>query len=207
MEKEEMEFKFEGLTFLEEGEYTKKTDVVEKITKEITKELKPTETKETLLQEISNYVKDLKYVGHKSEIFRKRTASEILESGLVTGCTDTALCFIVLARTLGIPTRYVETFNKEWLEDVKKDLNNIQAHVFVDILGDTQWKAYETKRGFTKDNKYTMSGRDYIVIGKGLDFTSVYIKENGGYRKKPLNLQSIDEQKKIIKLYDKKVLT
>ena len=83
----------------------------------------------------------------------------------MTGCTDTALAFIVLAREFGIPTRYVETFDDEWLQD--RNSNEIQGHIFVDILVDGQWRPYEPQKGFTRDNEYTMNGRTYIEIGKG----------------------------------------
>ena len=52
------------------------------------------------------------------DIFRKRTDSQILEDGFVTGCIDSALAFITLARASGIPAKYVETISKKWVGDL-----------------------------------------------------------------------------------------
>lgn len=65
----------------------------------------------SIYKNISFFLKTLKSEKHMSKIFRKRKASEILESNFETGCTDRALVFISLARSCGIPTKYVETIN------------------------------------------------------------------------------------------------
>jgi hypothetical protein len=182
----------EDLTFLEEGKYTARANLVRNISEELKQSTR------TLWDAVSRYIANLKQDNSdKGDVFRKRTASEILESGYVTGCTDTALAFIVLARELGIPTKYVETFDEQGLQDT--NAKRIQGHIFVDILVDGQWKAYEPKKGFTGDNNYSMNGRRYIEVGKGLDFSEVYIKENGIYRPKPTNLQSLDEAVMVFK--------
>jgi transglutaminase-like putative cysteine protease len=182
----------EDLTFLEEGEYTARTYLVRSIAGELK------ESKRTPWGAVSGYVAGLRHDNSdKGNLFRKRTASEILESRYVTGCTDTALAFIVLARELRIPTRYVETFDADWLQDT--NANGIQGHIFVDVLSNGQWRVYEPKNGFTKDNNYTMNGRKYVEVGKGLDFSAVYIKENGVYRPQPTNLQSLDEAIRVFK--------
>ncbi len=182
----------EDLNFLEEGEFTKKDDLV----REIAGELK--QSTRTPWGAVSGYVANLKCDdSDKDNIFRKRTASEILESGYVTGCTDVALAFIVLARELGIPTKYVETFDEKWLEDTS--IKGIQGHIFADIFVNEHWRSYEPKEGFTLNNKYCLDGHKFKEVGKGLDFSSVYIKENGIYRPKPINLQSLDEAIRIFK--------
>ncbi|GEM_PF-2973613 len=176
----------EDLTFLEDGEYTTRSNVIRSISEELKQSTR------TPWGAVSGYVADLRYDNYnKDNAFRKRIASDILESGYVAGCTDVALAFIVLARELGIPTRYVETFDEKWLQDT--NAHGIQGHIFVDVLVDGQWKAYEPKKGFTKDNNYTMNGRRYIEVGKGLDFSGVYIKENGVYRPEPTSLQSLEQ--------------
>ncbi len=182
----------ENLTFLEEGEYTAKTNLVRNIVNELAQSTR------TPWGAASGYITELRDDdSDKEKVFRKRTASEILKSGYVTGCTDTAVAFIALARELGIPTRYVETFDAEWLRNANAD--GIQGHIFVDVLVDGQWRAYEPKKGFTKDTDYTMNERRYIEVGKGLDFAGVYIKENGVYRPEPTNLQSLDEAIRLFK--------
>ena len=146
---------------------------------------------------LDNHLLQITYDGsddkkRRSE-FRKRTASEILKSGYSNGCTDDALAFIALARELGIPTKYVETFDQEWLSN--PNTNQIFGHVFVDVLVDGNWRAYDPRSGFTSNNEYTRYGKTYAEIGKGLDFSEVFIRENKGYRTEPLNLdlQTLDK--------------
>jgi len=176
----------ENLTFLEDGKYTTRTELVKNIAEEIKSSTRNT------FGALSGYVVNLRDdYSTKGDIFRKRSASEILDSGYSTGCTDTALAFIVLARELGIPTRYVETFDADWLKDT--NTKRIKGHIFVDILADGEWRVYEPKKGFTKNNDYSMNGIKYVEVGKGLDFSEIYIKENEIYRPQPTNLQSLEE--------------
>lgn len=182
----------EDLTFLEEADFTIRDDNV----KEVVRTLR--QSTRTPWGAVSEHVSQLRNDdSKKSSEFRKRTASEILKSGYVTGCTDTALAFLVLARELGIPARYVETFDENWLQEA--NANGVQGHIFADILINGNWRVYEPKKGFTPDNTYSMSGRKYAEVGKGLDFSQVYIKENGIYRPMPTRLQSLDEAVRIFK--------
>jgi len=197
----------DDLTFLEEGRYTARTDIVRSISEGLT------DSDNNPWSAISDYIFNMRdyknwlYIStpflsqqlkkrHNERVFRKRTASEILESGYVTGCTDRALVFLVLARELGIPARYVETFEEQWLHE---DTRKIKGHIFVDIFVYGQWRAYEPIKGFIKDNVYTLSGNRYIEVGKGLDFSEVYIKEDGEYRLQPINLQCLDMAVRIFK--------
>lgn len=176
----------EDLTFLEEGKYTAITSTIRAISEELKR------TAGSFRKAISMYVSNLRCNEQaKLDLYRKRTASDILESRYVTGCTDTALAFIVLARALGIPTKYVETLEEKWLNDPEEE--DISSHAFVDLFVDGRWRAYEPKMGFTKDNKYLLSGRNYTEIGKGLDFDKVYLKENGIYKPEPISIDSMDK--------------
>lgn len=189
----------EDLTFLEEGKFTQRDERV----KEIARTLKELDVNP--IWAISEYVskmrgyknwlhKSIPCVGelHKLAVFRKRTASEILKSGYVTGCTDVALSFIVLARELRIPTCYVEALDEEWVNG-KLPKCPTQGHVFVDTLVQgIQWRAYEPKGGLIRDNNYVLNGRRYVVVGKGLDFSELFLKENN-YRGPPINLQSMSD--------------
>ncbi len=50
------------------------------------------------------------------KVFRKRTGAQIIQDKYITGCTDAALAFIVLARASGVPTKYIETIDVERLK-------------------------------------------------------------------------------------------
>lgn len=164
----------EDLNFLGEGEYTKKDEKISKIARELKKSNK------NYLMAISNYVSGLEYKPNNFlgiNLFRGRSASTILKSRFVTGCTDNALAFIVLARELGIPTKYVETISEEWLQ--KNNSEKIQGHVFAEVFFDGIWRKYEPEKGFTPHKDYIINEKRYIEIGNGLDFSEVYLKENG----------------------------
>ena len=50
----------------------------------------------------------------KDERKFKRSSLEILSSGIRTGCCDSCTLFTSLARSAGIPTMQILTFDKEW---------------------------------------------------------------------------------------------
>ena len=93
------------LTFLEDGPFTKRDALSGRIVKELKCSGIP------IRKAISQYVSNLRLdESEKEKLLRKRNSSEILDSRFVTGCTDIALVFTVLARESGIPTRFVDTF-------------------------------------------------------------------------------------------------
>ena len=87
---------------------------------------------------ILSYMKLLKVGRFDKNFFRKRTASQILEQGFVTGCTDSDLVFVTLARASGIPAKYVETIDKGWLENGG---DSIKGHQYAEIY-DTENKRW-----------------------------------------------------------------
>lgn len=107
--------------YLQEGNQTRITPEIAILAKNI-----EGSTKEKI-ERILEIVNSLKKERFNKEVFRRRTAAEILKSGYVTGCTDAALAFIILARAAGIPTKYVETINRSYLKEEKDDVG---GHIF-----------------------------------------------------------------------------
>lgn len=101
--------------FSEEG-----LDLVAKIIKWIHKNLKPNNDKEI-----------------KDKVFRKRTADQIIKDGYTTGCTDIGLVFIALTRAKNIPTKYIETIRRKWMES--EDENFIEGHIFAEVFINNRW--------------------------------------------------------------------
>jgi hypothetical protein len=122
----------------------------------------------------------------KDKVFRKRTASEIVEDGYVTGCTDTALVFIALVRAKGIPTKYVEAVNKKWLEDKDKEGKGIRGHVFAECFVSGKWYQIDPARGVihAKPN-YTK----FEIFAKGLDSWDLGIKDFKSLKEKFTNFR------------------
>lgn len=87
---------------------------------------------------------NLKY--SKDSEFRKkhkfqRTAKEIWESGLTTGCTDYCLVFSTLARQIGIPSTFLHTAEKNWVNKLKnkQDFNVHYGHSFCECFYEDRW--------------------------------------------------------------------
>src|SRR3989338_737185 len=177
----------QDLTFLESGAYTPRDATVLTIAKSLRK------LQVSSRKAVSEYLSRELHLdeSQKDTLFRRRTASQILDSGFATGCSDYALAFTALARALDIPTKWVDTFEASWIADPRAQ--SIRGHVFVDVLAGNTWSAYEPLRGFTPGGSYSLNGRAYIEVGKGLDFSAVYLKEEGMYRSTPTNLQRFDE--------------
>ncbi len=181
----------DDLTFLEEGRFTQRDNLVKQIAEEIKSNEK--NSKIPVFQAIGRYIRQkLRTPGELLVInreFRKRTASEIIQSGYSNGCTDDGLVFVTLARTLGIPARYVETLRARWLRG--RDILKVQGHIFTDIKIDKDWRTYEPTTGFCPEDKYFLRQEEYLVVGKGLDFSQVYEFKNGIFQPQPVDFSDI----------------
>ena len=65
-----------------------------------------------ILTWLQKNIKEDKSPETKNKLFRRRTAGQVIESKMATGCTDYALAFIALARAKGIPTKYIEAIKQ-----------------------------------------------------------------------------------------------
>lgn len=95
--------------YLKEGPLTKAGLEVMKVVKKITG------TGEVVIRKILRKTPHLEFVDLYNKDRRKfmqqherRTAEEILRSGITISCTDNGVVFCAVARKTGIPTRYVQ---------------------------------------------------------------------------------------------------
>lgn len=150
--------------YLITGKYCGKTRDIYKLSQKIF-------TDTNIFTALKTYLDTIKRKKYDPEIFRKRTAGEIIKSGFSTGCTDYALVAIALLRSK-ISTRYVETVQKKWLAS---GINNIKTsyisgHVFLDVYYKNKWLILDPFWGITSDNKYISKNEEYVVLAKGIDF-------------------------------------
>lgn len=110
----------------------------------------------------------------KRQFFRKRTADQIIRDRFTTGCTDTALVFIALARAREIPTKYIEAIDRKWLES--KSDKNIKGHVFAKIFINGKWYLADPARGYLSV-KSIPNKNQYIILDEGLDSWDIEIRE------------------------------
>lgn len=108
---------------------------------------------------------------YKKKYFRARTAEEIIETGKLTGCSDYALVFLVLAKASGFKTRYVETIQTDWL---KEGGDKILGHVFVETLIDEKsgWLIIDPQNAVIR----AWYGKRYVVYAKGEDSWDIGIR-------------------------------
>ena len=119
---------------------------------------------EEKVHHIMQYLRTLRYeTDTKDEMFRKRTASQIIADGYVTGCTDDALVFIALARAAGIPTLYVETLDVQWMKEGGRPIN---GHVYAQVKYDDEWRTVDP----SARNEHADIEKDgRVIMAKGLD--------------------------------------
>lgn len=154
-------------TFLSEGEQAKITENIKNIATEFTGEGL------ALIEEILKWVhKNLKTNDDselKKELFRRRTADQIISDGFITGCTDNALAFIALARAKDIPTKYVETIRRKWLDI--GDENMIEGHIFAEVEINGKWHIIDPM-----DACLRFWYSRWIVYARGLDSWDIGIR-------------------------------
>lgn len=167
--------------FLKEGEQTKITENISKISSEFT------EADFDLIIQITKWIhKNLK-PNHdkkmKTEVFRKRTADQIIKDGFTTGCTDVALVFIALARAKKIPTKYVEAIRRKWIESGDEDF--IEGHVFAEVYINNRWHIIDPTEACLK-----FWYDRWLIFAKGLDSWDIGIHELSELKQKFLDFRN-----------------
>ncbi len=173
--------------YLGEGKFTKFNKTIENAFEDVLK----IETRNTLPGKISFYLSNhlkLKNPRNTNE-FRQRSASEIIESGYYNSCSDSGLVFVTLSRFAGIPTKYIETIEKDNL--IKKPIL-VSGHAFAEVFLGDRWIKYEPHNGFLNNGKYLVANSEYIKTGEGLDFSE--LKLNNG---EIINLDSVDKIRRL----------
>jgi transglutaminase-like putative cysteine protease len=103
----------------------------------------------------------------KDQLFRRRTAEQILASGFATGCTDYALAALPLLRRKGVPAVYVEAFRKDWLDGEAP----FGGHVFVEAFVDGRWIILNPAAG-VEAPRYD----EHVVVARGADSWDIGLK-------------------------------
>lgn len=153
--------------YLNEGPQTKITDLTKEIS--VIFESRDLDLIFEILGWIKKNLKKKELGREKIDLFRKRTAEEIIKSGFLTGCTDYALAFIVLARACHIPTKYVEAIRNKWLDIGTEEY--LEGHVFAECFINNKWYIIDPEEGDIKSSY----GR-FQIYAKDLDSWSLGIK-------------------------------
>ena len=121
--------------------------------------------------------------GKKDSKKFNKTAEEILISKERTGCSDSAVLFSTIVRTMGIPAMQIITFDKDWGVNLDKgeDTKGVFGHFFVGVFvndkdGNKKWKIIDSDNPTTeidKINIYTLKKEDRNITKRRYAFAYV----------------------------------
>jgi len=178
--------------WLEDGEQTKITPEIKKISEEISSNLENDCDLEYIFETL-RWIKNNFELNDENKfekngkkgVFRRRTSIEIIEDGFLTGCTDFTLVYIPLARARGIPTKYLELVSKRWINKWKKEKERgkdkkrmkIKGHVVAKSKVNGNWYIVDPdsaevqidKKGNLKREDSSIFHRNMKILGEGKD--------------------------------------
>ena len=121
---------------------------------------------------------NLKYENNNSIKF-KRTASQIINSGIYTGCSDFALLFETIAREKGIPTIHLQTVRKRFVEDLQNGIQTAtKGHHFCECCMNNKWILIDPlgDKILQDYNNKDFNLGQYFVFSKSTDIFETGIK-------------------------------
>ena len=162
--------------WLREGEQTKFTPKIKELAEDLDK--KSDNDFELIIRILEHIQKEIEHDdSDKDQLFRERTAAEILEDGFSTGCTDHALVFITVARAAGIPTKYIEGVqgDKEHLKQVAENGKiKIKGHVIAKCFIKGEWYGVDPSKTslFLDPRKVS-----FLELWEGLDSWDLNLRD------------------------------
>lgn len=191
-------------SFLEEDEVVNITPQVEKVA-----ELINDEKNISTLKEIYNLLRTIPTDERPSKIFEV-SASKILSTPIIGGCTTYATAFAALARAKGIPTVIVDCAKLEWIEDGCL-LSYVQGHFFVEVFIEGKWFLVDSTNGklyldydrgnWFLPNEYIAFYKALSVIDTGATEETHNLLQRVAFVKRK-NIDYIDPNYKEVDLYD-----
>lgn len=161
--------------FLREGEQTALSTEVGRIARSI-----PGGGLEYVLNVLAWLRRNLPRKPYDPKLFRKRTASQVLEDQFATGCTDYGLVFVVLMRAKGIPATYLEALETRWVREGGRE---IQGHVFSGVFLNKHWYLVDPTNGYISIRTFLPKDK-YMILTTGLDSWDVGIRSIEDLRQK-----------------------
>jgi len=148
--------------YLGEGELTKKTDFIEYISSKINGETDGERIRNLIVWINKNIPRK---EGQRDPRKFNKTAEDIINDKIRTGCSDSCILFSTIARAMEIPTIQIITFDKDWGEEVEKgkETNGTRGHFYCgvyikDINGKADW--------ILIDSDAPVSEKDKVVFRK-----------------------------------------
>lgn len=153
--------------FLQEDRLTKQTEQVKMVAGIIN------DNKDILtLKEIYNLLRAIDNEHTAPEAIFEVSASKILSTPILGGCTTYATAFSTLCRAKGIPAVVVDSAKIEWIRN-GCSLHNVWGHFFVEVYIEDTWYLVDSTAGklyknYNRNNWFLPDG--YIAFTKSLSF-------------------------------------
>lgn len=152
------------------------TEITPKI-KDIANELKDKNEMDTI-QNIIKWIRKNIKVKNNFAGKRTRTAEQIINSKIATGCIDIALIFIVIVKAAGLKANFIETLKKDWLNS-KENKNLIEGHIFSKVLINNKYYIINPIEGtISEKGIFIHKNKEYIKIKEGLDSWDIGFRNN-----------------------------
>jgi len=176
-----------GISYwLKEGKQSKKTKLIENICWEF--HGSDLEKITQILIWINKNMRHCRSQKKVEKVFATKTADEIIKSKKHTGCHDTNLIFVTLARSCGIPCKYIAGLRKE---------NGNWGHCVSEIFVNKRWLLVDSS-DYKIDifPEFSEFYKKFYVMGIGLDSWDIKIKTLKDWYKRT---EQINKQIKEIK--------
>lgn len=108
-----------------------------------------------------------------------RSASQIIQSRILSGCADFALVFKALAHQLGIPTILVQAANCEWILDLQGgNPRPVRGHFFCEVYFDGGWVLVDVARAklYAGYDSTNLNLPGYVAFAKSRDLWETGVK-------------------------------
>ena len=161
------------------------------------------------LKEIYNLLRTIPTDKSPSKIFEV-SASKILSTPIIGGCTTYATAFAALARAKGIPTVIVDCAKLDWIEDGCY-LYSVAGHFFVEVFIEGEWFLVDSTNGklylnydrgnWFLPNEYIAFYKALSVIDTGATEKTHNLLQRVAFVKRK-NIDYIDPNYRKIDLYD-----
>ena len=153
--------------FLEEDELTTRTEQVETVAGIIIDQ-----KDESTLKEIYNLLRAIEQKAPTPDKIFEVSASQILSTPVIGGCTTFATAFSTLCRAKGIPAVVVDSARHEWIL-YGCMLGYVEGHFFVEVFINDIWYLVDSTagrlyEGYNRNNWFLPGG--YIAFTKSLSF-------------------------------------
>jgi len=186
--------------YLGEGELTKQSEFIKYVGRQIEGNTDGKKVRNLMVWINENIPR----VSERDEDKFRKSADTIIRRKKRTGCSDSAIVFSAIARSMGIPTIQIISYDKNWAKALEsgEPPKSVDGHFFCAVFvkeqnGSSRWMLVDTDQkankpeevsiiGFNKDNRNMPQGRyafAYVIDHSEIEVDGIKIDsvEHMGY--------------------------